>query len=766
MNWLLSRQAFRAVMLGFSLLSLTIGVSGCQTTGSTSSSDTQEQAEPAERTYSFFFDQGDHLEELIEKSEFDSAAELYAKHPLFFQEKREKMQPHLEKVAGYFQSQWNPILEQRASTLAAATWPAPLDNWASVRAVLNDAKSTLNQVPNHALISTPEFQLQNLDATRDGVARLSQEVAATSRDDFRTFDHFDGTSFFDVHPTQDLPDVFIEQHFSEIIPLLDTASATNIRQFASVYGADLLGEERWTYLGNRLVASILASSKSAKLDIKSVLSAVAQAKEVGFSIKKIPGLRIGFVEVTSRTLLNQRALDFPVEIGLDLPFESSKSNLDDVLSGPKSNRPDFLVVIDVALAKAERRISGTTKMPARILAGYRTEPNPAHNIAQTEMNAAMMNVQTANMNKVSVDSQYCYGLGCMGKIVGQIAALAGLEEAQGVMKAAQGKLAETPMTLDIPIYQKYNYALAAVKARKQMTVHYYVLDLRKNRYFKSTFDVSERENFDVAYQVHDDDPEKKDHYASARSETDVDDWEDAGTSIKLSQLMNHYLANAKRSKPMPSLLALRKEILKDKNKALAAVKKNTFEGSTKNDPRFDSVVVVYMPDGGLGSGFFVKPDVVMTNYHVVKDGTFVELKMHGGKETFGKVIAKDVRLDLALIKVQERGKPVTFFNDQELDLGSTIEVIGHPRRLEYSITRGVVSAVRKMNPVNINSRDKVLHIQIDAPASPGNSGGPVFMGKKVVSVVSFGRIDQGSQNLNFTVHYSEASRFLSEALGS
>ena len=207
-------------------------------------------------------------------------------------------------------------------------------------------------------------------------------------------------------------------------------------------------------------------------------------------------------------------------------------------------------------------------------------------------------------------------------------------------------------------------------------------------------------------------------------------------------------------------------MLKDRNTAIASYKENTFEESTKNDPRFDSVVVIYSPDGTLGSGFFVRPDVVMTNYHVVGEGDFMELKMHDERETFGKVIARDAMLDLALIKVQNRGVPVAFFKNNKIDLGSTVEVIGHPRGFEFSITRGVVSAIPKRKSVVLGAGSDVLFVQVDAPTSPGNSGGPVFLDDQVVSVVSWGRVDTGSQNLNFSVHHSEAERFLKESLGS
>lgn len=140
------------------------------------------------------------------------------------------------------------------------------------------------------------------------------------------------------------------------------------------------------------------------------------------------------------------------------------------------------------------------------------------------------------------------------------------------------------------------------------------------------------------------------------------------------------------------------------------------------------------------------------------------MMMYNKQETFGKVIARDAGLDLALVKVQSRGTPVEFYDKNKIDLGSTVDVIGHPRGYEFSITRGVVSAVRRGRTAIMNAGDGVLQIQIDAATSPGNSGGPVFLKNHVVGVVSWGRADQGSENLNFIIHYSEAEDFIKREL--
>jgi len=125
-----------------------------------------------------------------------------------------------------------------------------------------------------------------------------------------------------------------------------------------------------------------------------------------------------------------------------------------------------------------------------------------------------------------------------------------------------------------------------------------------------------------------------------------------------------------------------------------------------------------------------------------------------------------VRLDLALIKVQSRGRPVRFYTDKTIDLGKTVEAIGHPRGLEFSITRGVVSAVRQRPGINLSGGGgkDVLYIQTDVPINPGNSGGPLFLGDRVIGVNAFGARKDTAEGLNFAVHYSEVLEFLREHL--
>ena len=87
--------------------------------------------------------------------------------------------------------------------------------------------------------------------------------------------------------------------------------------------------------------------------------------------------------------------------------------------------------------------------------------------------------------------------------------------------------------------------------------------------------------------------------------------------------------------------------------------------------------------------------------------------------------------------------------------------IGHPRGYEYSTTRGIVSAVRNIPNPSYRAAGIKTYIQIDAPISAGNSGGPLFnTSDEVIGVNTWGRTD--GQNLNFSVHCREVKEFLKD----
>jgi serine protease Do len=129
----------------------------------------------------------------------------------------------------------------------------------------------------------------------------------------------------------------------------------------------------------------------------------------------------------------------------------------------------------------------------------------------------------------------------------------------------------------------------------------------------------------------------------------------------------------------------------------------------------------------LGSGFVIdgKEGLVVTNNHVIEGADEIIVNFHdGSKLKVDKVIGRDTKTDLALLKVTPK-KPlvdVKFGSSADLRVGDWVMAIGNPFGLGGSLTVGIISA--KQRDINAGPYDDFL--QTDAAINKGNSGGPLF----------------------------------------
>ena len=161
-------------------------------------------------------------------------------------------------------------------------------------------------------------------------------------------------------------------------------------------------------------------------------------------------------------------------------------------------------------------------------------------------------------------------------------------------------------------------------------------------------------------------------------------------------------------------------------------------------------VNILQKDGSThtATGFILTPDgLVATNRHVLQDSLYVNLTFSNGTVSGEAVpLAQSDKVDLALLKIQAQHLPyVTLGNCNSVQPGQTITVIGNPRRLQNTVTSGIISQVRKQP-------DGVLWFQISAPISPSSSGSPVFDAQGKVIAVAFASLSGAeNQNLNFAI---------------
>jgi S1-C subfamily serine protease len=158
-----------------------------------------------------------------------------------------------------------------------------------------------------------------------------------------------------------------------------------------------------------------------------------------------------------------------------------------------------------------------------------------------------------------------------------------------------------------------------------------------------------------------------------------------------------------------------------------------------------AVVTIMTPDG-LGSGFFVASDTVITNAHVVAGHAVVTLRRGFGYSRTARVQAVSHDIDLAVLKLD-----IPDFDQVVLPLagpfdvtvGADVVAIGSPLGLANTVTRGIVSGVRRMDATDL--------IQTDAAINPGNSGGPLLDRRGRVLGVNTMKLGRGAEGMAFAV---------------
>jgi S1-C subfamily serine protease len=159
--------------------------------------------------------------------------------------------------------------------------------------------------------------------------------------------------------------------------------------------------------------------------------------------------------------------------------------------------------------------------------------------------------------------------------------------------------------------------------------------------------------------------------------------------------------------------------------------------ATTQDPDYDSPWQSRSPSNGTGSGVVVGKNEILTGAHVVANATFIQVqKISEPDKAIAQVKAICHDADLALLEVIDH----RFLEDVEPveigelpDLRDKVSVVGFPiGGEEISITEGVVSRVEMQRYTH--SQRSLLAVTVDAAINEGNSGGPVFMGGKVVGI--------------------------------
>jgi Do/DeqQ family serine protease len=172
-------------------------------------------------------------------------------------------------------------------------------------------------------------------------------------------------------------------------------------------------------------------------------------------------------------------------------------------------------------------------------------------------------------------------------------------------------------------------------------------------------------------------------------------------------------------------------------------------------------------NSSLGSGVIVDPSgLVVTNNHVIENMTDVKVALADKREIPAKILLRDPRTDLAVLKLTEGSNfPTMELGDSDaLEVGDLTLAIGNPFGVGQTVTQGIVSALAR---THVGISDYGFFIQTDAAINPGNSGGPlVDMNARVVGINSaiFSK-SGGSVGIGFAIPVNMVKSVLTAAKG-
>lgn len=170
---------------------------------------------------------------------------------------------------------------------------------------------------------------------------------------------------------------------------------------------------------------------------------------------------------------------------------------------------------------------------------------------------------------------------------------------------------------------------------------------------------------------------------------------------------------------------------------------------------------------GMGTGVVIDPrGYILTNYHVVDGVREIQVTTAQNKKFTAGIIARDPETDLAVIKISptEKMDVIVLGTSSDLMEGETVVAVGNAYGYDFTVTRGIVSALHRAVQINDAQYYDDL-IQTDAPINPGNSGGPLLNidGEMIGVNVA---VRAGAQGIGFAIPVDKAMTVAATLLAS
>lgn len=393
------------------------------------------------------------------------------------------------------------------------------------------------------------------------------------------------------------------------------------------------------------------------------------------------------------------------------------------------------ILITSVRTDIQQHVKRSTKQ-GRFVSGTETTPNSDYLTLQRQYQQAVIERQNCNQQFAIASLTNPYAINLCWLLNSRISQL-------------DASLITTSPTTTNSTYSDYSYEVSEVTVSLQQT-DLAVIDSTSTKegavFF--AFPAKRTKTFSIARGLH---PKDERHASSDfNTEADITKFMNSPQDVDTQELYQRFSTETPTSSRTIMAL-LSKNPVDDRSPKQSP--DDTVQSEAGAPTRYDrvmsrSIVVVHARDG-LGTGFYVRGKIVLTNQHVTAGQSLVQIENRDGEKITGMVLAEDEALDLAIIALSKTGEPLRL-SKRTPKLGDEAIAFGHPRGNKFSLTKGIVSAVRKIAPV-AGSSVAYTYIQTDVPINPGNSGGPLMVGDQVIGVNTFKAVGNNTEGLGFAL---------------
>jgi len=480
-------------------------------------------------------------------------------------------------------------------------------------------------------------------------------------------------------------------------------------------------------------------SKPFKASVESYRSAISS----GYKPTRLPGFN------SSLIVLDEPKTGISLSGRTDLPLVPTLLKRQAIRD--KLNKSDKLLLVQPMSSNVKRDIISQSKRKSEYISGHRELHNQEYDIAFLEYQHSLNHynrVVAKVENKPAAKNE-------VGLLVDLFIGGTQMAAAKTRMEKALQKLRQTPQTTNIPIKKDYYYNVMEVNVSKGINYNLYVIDMARNKVLFKEYTKLDDKTFTLQYGKH----AKDTKYSNFDNENDVEVYENEKPIFSVTDIVSDLLSTTRKdfksTRYTKSLSFIRKpKVFKTKVQKPKTV-----------NSQLSSVMqsVVTIQDNGnqtIGTGFFINDNLIITNQHVLGGRKLISVRTKDSQKYVGKVLDTHYDLDIALVEVEGTGVPVKIYMGKPVSEGKEVFAIGNPIGLEYSVTKGIISSIRKKRNKKKPLSMEYMYIQTDVAINPGSSGGPLIMNGNVIGINTAKVISDAVEGVGFAIHYDEILKYL------